>query len=51
MILFSVFLHKSHTWEKSGSWDMGQNDLDQSDCSILKLTVSLEQNDEKAEIK
>ena len=27
---------------------MGQNALDQSDCSIFKLTISLEQNDEKA---
>ena len=27
---------------------MGQNALDQSDCSIFQLTVSLEQNDEKA---
>ena len=26
----------------------GQNALDQSDCSIFKLTISLEQNDEKA---
>ena len=41
-------MHKSHTWEKFGSWDMGQNALDQSDCSISKLTISLEQDDEKA---
>ena len=41
-------MHKSYTWEKSGSWDMGQNALDQSGCSISKLTISLEQNDEKA---
>ena len=41
-------MHKSHTWEKSGSWDMGQNVLGQSDCRIFKSTVSLEQNDEKA---
>ena len=27
---------------------MGQIALDQSDCSIFKLTISLEQNDEKA---
>ena len=27
---------------------MGQNGLDQSDCTIFKLTISLEQNDEKA---
>ena len=36
-------MHKSHTCEKSDSWDMEQNVLDQSDCSR-----SLEQNDEKA---
>ena len=41
-------MHKSHTWENSGSWDMSQNALDQSDCSIFKLTISLEQNGEKA---
>ena len=40
-------MHKSHTWENSGSWGMGQNALDQLDCSIFKLTMSLEQNDEK----
>ena len=39
-------MHKSHTWENSGSWDMGQNALDQLDCSIFKLTISLDQNDE-----
>ena len=27
---------------------MGQNALDQSDCIIFKLTISVEQNDEKA---
>ena len=47
-MLIDVFLHGSHTWEKSGSWDMGQNALSPSDCRIFKLTVSLEQNDEKA---
>ena len=26
---------------------MSQNALDQSNCSIFKLTISLEQNDEK----
>ena len=40
-------MHKSHTWEKPGSWDSSQNVLDQSDYSIFKLTMSLEQNDEK----
>ena len=44
----AVFLHKSYTWEKCSFWDMGQNALKQSNCSIFKLTVSLEQNDEKA---
>ena len=43
-MIFAVFLHKSHTWERSGSWDMGQNALDLSDYSIFKLTISLEQN-------
>ena len=47
-ILFAVFLHKSHIWEKSGSWDMGQNALNQSDYRIFKTNKSLEQNDEKA---
>ena len=46
--IFPLFLHKSHTWEKSTSWDIGQNALNQSGCSIFKLTISLEQNDEKA---
>ena len=40
-------MHKSHSLEKSGSWDMGQSALSQSDCRIFKLTISLEQNDEK----
>ena len=31
----------------TGSWDMSQNALDQSDCSIFKLTISLEESDEK----
>ena len=41
-------MHKSHIWEKSGSWDIGQNALGRSDCRIFKLTVSVEENDEKA---
>ena len=44
IILFAVFLCKTHTWEKSSSWDIGQNALDQSDCKIFKLTMSLKQN-------
>ena len=43
----ALFLNKSHTCGKSGSWDIGQNALNQSDCKIFKLTLSLEQNDEK----
>ena len=47
-MLFAVLLHKFHICEKSGSWDMGQNALDQSDCRIFEMTISLEQNDKKA---
>ena len=32
----------------SGSWNMGQNALGQSDCRIFKSTIFLEQNYEKA---
>ena len=38
-------LGKLRVLGKSGSWDMGQNALGQSDCSVFKLTLSLEQND------
>ena len=48
LITFAVLLHNSHTWKKSVFRDRGQYALDQSDCSIFKLTISLEQNDEKA---
>ena len=41
-------MHKSHTWEKSSSRDMGQNSLIQSNCRIFKSSVSLEENDGKA---
>ena len=41
-------MHKSHTWGKPDSWDMGQNAPNQSDCRIFKLTVSLKENNEKA---
>ena len=41
-------MHKSHTLEKSGSWDMGENALSQSDCRIFKANIFLEPNDEKA---
>ena len=33
--------------ENFGSWDMCQNVIGQSDCSIVKSTVSLEQNHER----
>ena len=34
-VLFAM--NKSHIWEKSSSWDMGQNALSQLDFRILKL--------------
>ena len=34
-------------WEKSCSWDVGQNALSQSDCRIFKSTIFPEQIDEK----
>ena len=43
-ILFSIFLHKSYIWKKSGSRAMVQNALDQSNYSIFKSIMSLEQN-------
>ena len=36
-IFIAVCLDKSHVWENSGSWDMGQNAL---------LTISPEKNDD-----
>ena len=42
----AIFLHKSHICEKSGSLDVVQNALGQSDCRIFKSVISLEQNDE-----
>ena len=33
--------------ENSGSWDMNQNALNQSDCSIFKLNISLDKNNWK----
>ena len=43
-----MFLHSSHIWEKSGSWDIDQKALDQSAGRIFKSTISLEQNDDIA---
>ena len=44
----AICLKNSHIWKISGSWDMGQNALSQSDSRIFKSTLSLEHNDEKA---
>ena len=44
-ILYAVFLHKPHIWEKSGSGDTGQYALANQ---IVGLTISLEQNYEIA---
>ena len=41
-------MYKSHFCENSGSWDMDQNSLGQWDGRILKLAISLEQNEENA---
>ena len=38
-----MFLHKSHIWEKSGSWKT----LGQSECLIFTSTMSPKQNHEK----
>ena len=43
-MLLAVLLHKSHTSEKSGFWDMGQNALGQLVCRIFKSTISLKRN-------
>ena len=47
-MLIAVCLDKSHICKNSGSWDMDQNALEQSDCRTFKSTISLEQNPEKA---
>ena len=45
--LFAIFLHKSHIWERYGSWDMGQNTLGQKlfDLKIFKFTQELNDNE------
>ena len=48
-ILIAEWFDKpSHIWEKSGFWDIGQNGIGQSDCRVLKWTLTLEQSHEKA---
>ena len=42
-ILFAMFLLKSDICGNFGSWDMGQNVLIQSDCSIFKSAISPKQ--------
>ena len=44
--MVSVFLHKSHTCEKSGSENMDENDLCQSYCRIFESAVSPEEINE-----
>ena len=39
--VYSICCIKSHIWEKSVSWDMGQNDLSQSNCRNFKSTIPL----------
>ena len=41
-MIYNRSLHKSHIWEKPGSWDMGQDALGQLDCRIFKSTIYLD---------
>ena len=43
-----MFQKKSYIWEKSCSWDIGENALSQSGCRIFKSFISSEQIDETA---
>ena len=36
-----VCVNKFHIWENSGSWDMAQNALGQSDCGIFQSIAEL----------
>ena len=47
-MLFAVLQRKSNIWQKSCSWEVGQNFLNQSDCRIFKSTISPEEIDETA---
>ena len=44
--MFAILLHKFHISEMIDSWDISQNTLGQSDCRILNINTSQEQNDE-----
>ena len=44
----NVFLHKSHIWVKTGSWDIDRNALGLSDFRIFKSTISVEQKNPDA---
>ena len=39
--VIAVCLNKFHIWENSGSWDMAQNALGQSDCRIFQSIAGL----------
>ena len=41
IIVILVCLSKFHIWENSGSWDMAQNALGQSDCGIFQSIAGL----------
>ena len=43
--ILKIFICCIPAWEKSCSWDIGQNSLSQPDCRISKLTISPEQID------
>ena len=46
LLLLAMFLDKSYIWEKSCSWNIGQNTLSQSDCRIFKSSISSKQINE-----
>ena len=43
-----MFQKKSYVWEKSCSWDIGEDTLRQSGCRIFKSSISSEQIDQTA---
>ena len=40
LILLLIFHHKSHFWQKSGSWVIGQSGVSQWNCRILQNIIS-----------